>query len=382
MTGYIRVKNGIWQMCFSWKDHTGKWCKKEISTRLKEKGNKRRAEAMMKEKLAEMEKQSIETTMKESTLFLEEMEHWLDEIMVYEVRPHTLHQYKYVFRSRISAYPPFQGLRIKDITPRVLQGFIIHEQKQGLSPSSIKKHFVNIHKFLKYLWQMDEIQTNPADRVKLPKSDRSQKGSVYSPEELQRLLSLFEEDPLHLFVLIAATYGMRRSEICGLKWDAVDLDAGYLYVKATAIVDCGEVVYSDQTKSRSSRRRLPLSQMVLAALRKEHLQQRKNRLAYGPAYQNHQLVCCWPDGSPLRPDYVTYHYKRIIQKSDLRFVNLKNLRDTAATVLHNNGFDVKCIQGLLGHADVSTTANIYVHFDNLDMSPMANAMDNILRKKA
>ena len=108
----------------------------------------------------------------------------------------------------------------------------------------------------------------------------------------------------------------------------------------------------------------------------------KNKMMFGESYKDNGFVCCWPDGSPLRPDYVTNHYKRILQKSDLRFVSMRNLRDTAATVLHNQGFDVKSIQGLLGHADVSTTANIYVHFDDRDLHGMVNAMDGIIGKKA
>lgn len=382
MTGFIRVKNGIWRMCFSWKDQRGQWQKKEESTGLKEKGNKRKAQAMMESRKKELEDQSAEATALENNLFLDEMQKWLNDIMVHEVRPATLHQYQYVFDGRISKYKPFINLKIKDLTPRVLQGFVTYEAKAGLSPDTIKKHFVNIHKFLRYLWKMDVIQSNPADRVQLPRRDRRQKGDVYTEEELWKLIDLFAGDQMHLFIQIAATYGMRRSEICGLKWDAIDLKNGYLYVQATGVVDCGRVIYSSDTKSWSSRRKLPLTKTLSNALKMERLVQMKNKMMFGESYKDNGFVCCWPDGSPLRPDYVTNHYKRILQKSDLRFVSMRNLRDTAATVLHNQGFDVKSIQGLLGHADVSTTANIYVHFDDRDLHGMVNAMDGIIGKKA
>lgn len=145
MTGFIRVKNGIWRMCFSWKDQRGQWQKKEESTGLKEKGNKRKAQAMMESRKKELETQPAEATALENNLFLDEMQKWLNDIMVHEVRPATLHQYQYVFDGRISKYKPFINLKIKDLTPRVLQGFVTYEANAGLSPETIKKHFVNIH---------------------------------------------------------------------------------------------------------------------------------------------------------------------------------------------------------------------------------------------
>lgn len=386
MTGELRAKNGIWQMRFSWKENTGKWKRKEESTRLSTDGNKRIAKDLMLKRLSELEAEikinAEEPKKADSPLLLVEMEQWLDDVVIHQIRQNTFHQYKYAFSGGIAKYELFQQLKLKDVTPKVLQGFVTYKLNQGLTPSTIKKHFVILHKFFDYLWYLEEIADNPADRVRLPKLDRNQKGEIYSPEELQKLIVLFKNDPLYLFILLAVNYGMRRSEICGLKWDAIDLKNAHLYVQATSVVDCGAVLHTDNTKSRSSKRQLPLSNIVLQALKYERLKQMQNKMKLGADYHNNDFVCCWDNGLPLRPDYVTNHYKSVIVENGFRFVSLRNLRDTAATMLHKSGFDVKSIQGFLGHADVSTTANIYVHFDNQDMSKMADTIGDAIKKKA
>ncbi|MBS5704383.1 MAG: site-specific integrase [Butyricicoccus pullicaecorum] len=331
-------------------------------------------------RLAELNRENNRSIEFENKLFLEEMKKWLDTIMVHEVKKPTLDQYQYAFSGRIAKFAPFKKLKMKDLTSALLKEFVTYENQLGLDPDTVRKDFSNISKFLEYLWRLELIHENLAKRGTKPRKKRKQQ-DVYTLDELNKLLELFKDDPIYLYVMLAANYGMRRSEICGLKWDAVDLKNGYLDVRATGVVDCGKVIYSDSTKSKSSRRRLPLSKSVSDALKMERFKQQQNKAKFGSEYKDNGFVCCWTDGSPLRPDYISNHYKKVILKKGFRFVRLKNLRNTAATVLHNQGFDVKNIQGLLGHADVQTTANIYVCFDEQNMHGMVDTLSDALRPK-
>ena len=378
MTGTLRIKNGIYQMRFSWKDSEGKWHRKEESTGLPEKGNKRAANEMLANRLTELKALQKAGSPVVSPLFLSEMEKWLDNVLAHEIRENTLHQYRAVFHKHILPYEPFKHLKLSDISPKLLQDYINLKISSGLSPETVRKHLANLHKFLEYATRLEIIPYNPADRVTLPKKNRRQRGSTFTAEQVHRLFTLFQGDPIELAVYITATYGLRRSEICGLKWDAVDLEHGYFTVQHTAIVDCGHVIYSDRTKTASSFRRLPLTQPLKERLTAALHKQEEQKAGLCSAYHDGNFVCCWPDGSPILPEYLSRHYREMLSKSDLPFIQFRNLRDTCATLLHQNGFDVKDIQGWLGHADPDTTARVYVHFQDANLSKMAQSMEQTL----
>ena len=382
MTGSLRVKNGKWQMIFSYKDSEGHWKKKSQSTGLAERGNKRKAEQLLRQRLTELNSMSETQFAAENLPFVDAMKSWLDNIMVFEVRPNTLTQYLCVWHRHIASYVPFHGVKLSALTPALLQQYFTDKRKQGLAPETVKKHYANIHKFLDYAVRLDMLSNNPSNRVVLPKRNRTQRGSVYTAEQAQALIQAFQGDPLHTLVLLAATYGLRRSEVCALTWDVVTLNSeggGYLDIIRTAIVDSGKVLYADTTKTQTSRRRLPLTAFVAEHLKAIKAEQEQIQTAIGETYHKGNFVCCWSDGSPIRPDYATRHFAKVLKQSDLPPLQFRNLRDTAATLLHRQGFDVRSIQGWLGHADPSTTASIYVHFGNEDMTDMATAMDSIFK---
>jgi len=93
----------------------------------------------------------------------------------------------------------------------------------------------------------------------LPSKQRYTGATACTPEQLQDLLQLFQGDPLETVLMFSIIYGLRRSEVCGLRWDAVDMEAGTLHICHTAVVANGKVLYSDSTKTATSNRVLPLT---------------------------------------------------------------------------------------------------------------------------
>lgn len=381
MTASLRVKNGIYQMVFSYKDTSGNWKKKSESTGLKERGNKRRAEAMLNARLEELESQEVEQLEASNIRFLDAMEEWLNDVMVSQIRESTFDEYRRAFNYHIKSYPPFQGLLLQDLTPHLLQNYYNLKVKEKLSPNTIRKQHSNINKFLKYVLSLDMIDRNPAERVTLPKKIKSDVATFYNIGQLQELLRLFWGDILEPAVLLAATLGLRRSEACGLRWDAVDFDARKIYIRHTAIVSNGRLIYSDATKSKASRRILPMSDMVLEQLMHIKAEQAKMKLLMGNSYHDSGYVCVSQDGTPINPDFVTHHFQRIVNASNLPRIRFHDLRHSAATMLHSCGYDLKDIQAWLGHSDIQTTSNIYTHLEDKRLSAMADAMDEVLRPK-
>ena len=265
-TGNLRVKRGIWQMVFEYQDDTGKRQQKSESTGLPEKGNKRRAQQMLDKRLDELSQQRTAALEAKNVLFLPFINSWLDDVMAYKIRPNTLSQYKLIYNGYFVKYKPFHGVKLQAVTPALLQSFYNSELNAGLSPNTVRKHHTNIHKCLDYAVRLGLIPSNPSVQTDLPSKQKYTGAKAFTPEQTKDLLRMFQGDPLEVPVYITATYGLRRSEVCGLRWDAVDFDAGTIHVRHTAVVDNGNIIYANNTKTATSNRLLPLTQSMRSYL--------------------------------------------------------------------------------------------------------------------
>lgn len=378
VTGHIRNKNGIWQMVFEYYDKSGQRRQKSESTHLPVKGNKRRAQQMLDKRLKELAQQYEPFLDDGRVLFLDFMRDWLDNVMAYKVKENTLEQYNLTFDRYISEYKPFHGLKLQDLTPPMLQSYYSEQVKAGLSPNTVRKHHANIHKCLDYAVRLGLIAFNPSAQVELPSKQKYTGATACTPEQLQNLLQLFRGDPLEAVLMLGITYGLRRSEVCGLRWDVVDMEAGTLHICHTAVKANGRVLYSDSTKTATSNRVLPLTASMREYLGSVRERQEENKRLFGRDYTDSGYICVKPDGTPIDPDFVTHHFRRVLVANDVPVIRFHDLRHSAVNTLRKGGCDVKDIQAWLGHSDVSTTLNIYGHILQGDMARLGNVVDAAL----
>lgn len=195
VTGNLRSKRGIWQMVIRYYDETG--CRHQISesTGLSEKGNKRKAQQMLDERLQQFEEQFTAPLEDRNKLFLDFMRTWLDEVVSFKVRENTMTQYRYVFNSYISKYKPFQGVKVRDITPALLQSYYNSQLQAGLSPNTVRKHHANIHRCLTYAVRLGLIPTNPSMMTELPPKRRYQGATAYTLNSYRNFLTCSEVTP-------------------------------------------------------------------------------------------------------------------------------------------------------------------------------------------
>ena len=378
VTGSLRLKRGIWQLQFDYQDATGQRKQKSESTGLPEKGNKRRAQKMLETRLAEMEQQYETALDNRNVQFLSFMRSWLDDVVVHQVKENTFSQYNMVYNGYIAKYKPFHGVKLQALTPALIQSYYNTQLKNGLSPNTVRKHHANLHKCLSYAVRLGMLAQNPSDQTELPPKRKYRGATAYTPEQLKQLLEFFEHDPLETPVRIAVTYGLRRSEVCGLRWDAVDFDANTLSVCHTAVVDNGKVLYSDNTKTASSNRVLPLTASMRTYLLRVREQQKENKSLFGSVYHDSGYVCTRPDGEPINPDFVTHHFQRVLKSNNLPVIRFHDLRHSAVYALRKGGCDAKDIQCWLGHSDVSTTLNVYGHVLSSDLGRLGQIMDSMV----
>lgn len=220
------------------------------------------------------------------------------------------------------------------------------------------------------------ILVNPCQWVKLPQLQRREP-RFYNAEQLENLLNTITDDKVfYLLVKITATYGLRRSEVLGLKWNSINFENNTLQICHT-VVKVNEVVYKDKTKNASSFRTFPLVPEIKELLIDEKKRQAQNRKEFGKEYANTPYIFVWDNGNPYTPDYVSHHFKLILKNNDLPHIRFHDLRHSCASILLSRGFTLKDVQEWLGHADIKMTANIYGHLDIKRKQTIADTMANM-----
>lgn len=385
VAGHLREQNGYYQIILSYKDYTGKRRTKSISTGLPVKGNKRRAEAMLIEARKTFEPLDSTDVGKKSPLFTDFMRDWL-RMMKNSVEITTYGGYSRIVENKIIPYFSAKGILLSELGPKDIQDYYSYcLNTEGLSPNTVIHIHANIRKALQYALKTGLINFNPADRVERPKKN-DYTADIYDRYELAKLFEAAKGTKLELAVILGAFYGLRRSEIVGLRWDAIDFERNLLTIKYTvteAVVDGKyEVVEKSRTKTKSSRRTLPLVLPFASLLQEMRKEQEKNRDACGKAYCTKYLDFVYVNelGERIKPGYISSRFPVLLEENGLRRIRFHDLRHSCASLLYANGVSLKDIQEWLGHSNISTTANIYTHLDFNSKLASAQAIIDVFPK--
>ena len=373
MTGSLQIKSGVYYAVLSYKDQSGKWKQEWINTKLKVKGNKRRAQEFLDKSLENRKK--VKPAPGNSVLFADFMQNWLESIKC-SIEQNTYESYQDIFKRYIEPYFRESGVRLQKLEPGHIQEFYAR-QLDNVSPNTVLKQHANIRSALQHAVRMNLILYNPADRVTLPKK-RKYTANFLNDEQINEVLSLFADEPMYPIVLFSAFYGLRRSEVLALKWQSVDFDNGTILIKDT-VVQYKTLIDKERTKTKASCRTLPLTAEMKAFLQQLRRRQLENRLLLGAAYIKNDYVFTRDNGEPFRPNYITERFYHVIRKHNIKHIRFHDLRHSAASMLLNNGFSLKEIQEFLGHGDLGTTANIYAHLQFQAKKDMAASMQSKLQ---
>jgi integrase len=182
-------------------------------------------------------------------------------------------------------------------------------------------------------------------------------------------------DSLEIVILLAVFYALRRSEIIGLKWDAIDMTNNTITIRHTVTDVCNIIHKTDATKNNSSYALVPLPNMIKTELKRWKIKQLEHRMLQPNDYDNSGYICTHINGSLIKPNYVTQHFKRLLKKHNLPIIRFHDLRHSSAGYLKYLGFDLKDVQCWLRHGDIGTTMNIYVNLDMEAKTEIANKLD-------
>ncbi|OPZ93467.1 MAG: Tyrosine recombinase XerC [Firmicutes bacterium ADurb.Bin419] len=354
-------KSGIYYIIVDRRQEGGK--REYISTQTKSKAEANKVLGEYQHKL------NTHTLLPSSkTLFTDFLQEWLNEYVTLSCRKSTYESYQLCINTHIIPWFKQHNLMLEEVTPIVLQKYYYSKLKSGLSPNTIRKHHANIRKCLDYAKKMQLISNNPADNVELPKKIKF-KGKYYNAEQVTQLLSSVKDTPIETPVALAVGLGLRRGEVLGLKWEHVNFENGVIFICSTRTRYVKEEIL-DKTKNEESTRVLNMPGYI-----SDYLSRLKNNSTILGEY-----VCSWEDGTPLKVDYVSRKFKEILTKNNMPHIRFHDLRHTNASLLLSKGVDLKRIQGWLGHAQLSTTSDIYAHLDEKYKLDNANIINGILAK--
>ena len=375
MTGSLTVKGGKYYAVLNIYEN-GKRKPKWINSGLPEKGNKRKAEAFLREKIAEYER--MEGIVQTDILFADYIRHWLTHI-ARKVDEVTMQGYKTLADGHILPYFEQKKVPVRSLDHTMIQRYMDEKYqngrldgKGGLSPRSLRLHKNIISQALDLAVQSKLIPANPCQFVELPQNVRYE-STFYNAKQLQDLFKAFQGDELLPLVKITALYGLRRSELLGLQWDSIDFERKTMTIRHT-VSKVTEVVAKDKTKNASSRRSVPLTPEAETIFRRAKELEQQNRAAFGREYQENSYIFKWPDGHTYSPDYISHHFAKVLKKHGLPHIRFHELRHSCASMLLDMGFTLKDVQEWLGHSDIKMTANIYAHLDTARKNTIADSL--------
>ena len=329
VAGHLTLKNGKYYAVLNYKNAGGQRKTKWISLGLSEKGNKRKAEAELARLRAEFEPPKEAGDLSSDMLFADYLLEWL-EIAKGRLAHATYGAYQGLLKSTIVPYFRKKKLTLRELEARHLQMFY-SEMLRRVTPNTVIHYHAVIHSALKYAVKTDMLIQNVADKVDRPRKNSFQPVFL-SADEMQKMFEALRGTKLELPVLVAAFYGLRRGEVVGLKWDAIDFEQGTISVKRTVtstIIDGKYQEFEQQSaKTKSSLRTLPL----IGSFREYFMQvkeaQELNKQVCGNCYNYEYDGFVFVDelGERMRVEYLTNAFPKFLESHGLRRMRFHDLR--------------------------------------------------------
>lgn len=389
MEGHVRKRGETWYYSFETARVNGK-------RKRKEKGGfrtKKDAEAALRKAIEEYN--NIGSVFEPSKVSVSDyMDYWVKNYAQINCADGTIKNYQDIIKNHVK--PTLGSYMIKSLTPAILQEFINTRFLNGASKNFLNNIKGLLSGSLKYaVYPCELIRDNPMQYVKLPKYEHTKKDDsikVITKKEFKKILDRFNpETSFYIPIIIGYYTGCRIGEVMGLTWNDIDLDKGIIDINKS-IAKKDKLWYFGPTKNKSSIRRISIGETLIEILKKHKKFQIENRLKYGEyfiqQYEKEEIdkasgkkirkiyslpistdikvmdqvnmVCTKESGEMITSESFKYAARVIHYELGIQF-SFHSLRHTHATILIENGANIKDIQKRLGHSKLATTMDTYAH---------------------
>lgn len=327
--------------------------------------------------------------LKENMRFSELVEEYFRLYAPNSLKPITAYNYQKHIEYHFMPY--FGNKKLKDITTASISHFfathetIIKGEKKKLSPANAKRIYCILQSLFKFAVMQGCIKETPCRNVILPKKNPMEETQqmYITNEDLPKFLAYFtkEYSVLNTIILLLLHTGMRSGECLGLQWEDIDFNHKKIHIRHT-LTDVAGNHFLTTPKSKTSIRDLAMNDTIIELLKKHKVEQRKLQLAIGASFAHPEMVFTSATGNYKDRSSLNTSLKRYLKGTEFEYVSLHKLRHTAATVLLNNGVDLKIVSEHLGHADIQITAGTYTAVLDSSKVKTASIMEDVLSGKS
>lgn len=307
---------------------------------------------------------------------------WLETYKKPSVKQNTFEGYERVVKGHL--IPTLGSLYLKDLRPEHIQAMINEKSTKGnlltgdpLQPRMVEYIYAVLHGALDQAYKNQIIIYNPCDMVNKPQKVKKE-FICWTAEQANKFLAAIKKDRNYIIYLLALTTGMRRSELLGLRWDDVDLKKNLLSVKQVMVRVKGGYKFQDP-KTKKSKRTIQISDKVAAALKEWKRKQNIEKAAFPGEYNEQNLILCSIMGEPVNPESVSRNFKKDLEAAKMPDIRFHDLRHCHASMLLEQGVDIKTISDRLGHSTITMTADIYSHITDKLQAKAVKSLDNALK---
>ena len=291
---------------------------------------------------------------------------WLPSLCAEECRATTYEFRTYILKTIL---PYFDGVRLADIDSQKAADYLDYlkiprknPKGKPFSPQTRKHHYSTLNLIFAYAVKKRYIQANPMEKVESPKLTRHRVDAL-TKAEVAHFIDEVEKLPLmqKTMYYILLTTGVRRGECFGLQWGDIDFESALMHINRNVVYTTKSGAVVGAPKTDTGYRTIPLANKTLRLLEEyrfsENPKVKDAFLFHGEGAQT----------EPRDPSYLTKHMKKLMKKADLPNMSPHDLRHTCASLLLQNGADIKSVQDILGHADARTTLTFYARSDIAQM---------------
>ena len=394
ITKTMRSGRKLLYIQISYKNFTlNKWQTKHIATGLPEKGNKKKAAEMIpavmkKYSYLEQKQEDVISGVDHNISLSEYIGIWLKRKKE-ELDENTFESYEYRVNRIVSYFEPY-NLKLIDVSSRHIDQYLRYElaygkidqktkEKGPLSVRTVRGRKSILSAVFDQACIDGLVNHNPVTSVKVSgKKNRDYEEELLflTEEEVTELLEFLSENYPRLMPIgfVAAYYGLRRSELLGLTWSAIDFDKRLITIGKT-VVRNKNIHIKSSVKTKNSKRELYLFDNALECFRYLEKEQKEYREFFGNSYHETGYVFTKEDGSLYDPDLLSKHFAKATAEFGRPEITLHKLRHSCASIASNRGWSIKQVQYWLGHSDIQTTMNIYTHYSKKKLNSTNSDMN-------
>lgn len=298
----------------------------------------------------------------------------------------TYSGYLSIIKNSIVPYFFSSKILLKDVNGLDIQRYYFHEMNvRNVSANTVIHYHGLLSLIFRYATKLKIIQSNPMFEVEKPKKIKYI-AKTYDSQEIQVLLKKLKNEDFHLFfaVVIASFFGLRRSEVVGLKWNAINFNNNTMTITHTvteANLNGKKIIIAkDKAKNTTSLRSFVIPEEIKKLFLEMQKRQKMNKeyLKNGYYTKDAEYICVDDGGELLKPNFFTKGLREFLKKNNMKQIRFHDLRHSCASILCENNVNIKDLQMYLGHSSAKTTMDTYVHLMNRSNIKTVSVMSNKL----